>query len=498
MKTTPFLWGMAGLCALLISGCSSEEGSEEPQIPVTPEVEETTVSFMPELRSMTRATETAFETGDEISVYAVKKEYDGQTVSLDLSRETPMKNVKYTYNGSLFASDQGMSIAKNGEDQYAYFAMYPYTSTAAATYKFSVRNDQSSAANYTKSDLCTASTSFTEEPTPTLSFMHRLSNLVLVLDGDNLSGNVSVKLTNVATEASCNVNSLTFAATGTTGNVLCNEYGTNTYRAVIVPQTIAEGTAFATVTINGKEYIVKTLEDVVLASGRQVTLSVHITEEAVVVFTGDISAWNTVVIENAIPYDILEKMDDHIEIYRGNNPPNLEGCFLFHPAICLYCEDEDNGGYAPGEQVSSMYLLFENQDTKAQTIEYSELSASYKSYSLGNGAYIIGENNNFTVFFNLTGYSQEEDYVVYLKEAMVISGTKTSSGIENLKYAFVMVEKSDDPNNYIMEEGVYRVFYDGDYVSQPTDWPSDFTPYSKARRRFGINAMRLNCQYLAK
>jgi hypothetical protein len=164
----------------------------------------------------------------------------------------------------------------------------------------------------------------------------------------------------------------------------------------------------------------------------------------------------------------------------------------------FFCEDEDNGGYAPGYQVNSMYLLFENQDTKAQTIEYSELSASYKSYSLGNGAYIIGENNNFTVFFNLTGYSQEEDYVVYLKEAMVISGTKTSSGIENLKYAFVMVEKSDDPNNYIMEEGVYRVFYDGDYVSQPTDWPSDFTPYSKARRRFGINAMRLNCQYLAK
>ena len=61
---------------------------------------------------------------------------------------------------------------------------------------------------------------------------------------------------------------------------------------------------------------------------------------------------------------------------------------------------------------------------------------------------------------------------------MVISGTKSTSGIQNLQYAAIMVEKGDDPNNELMKEGVFRVFKDQDGLSINTSWPSRsiFTP----------------------
>ena len=59
---------------------------------------------------------------------------------------------------------------------------------------------------------------------------------------------------------------------------------------------------------------------------------------------------------------------------------------------------------------------------------------------------------------------------IYTKTALVISGTKTASGIEDLHYAFVIVEKGDDPDGKLMEEGVFRVFKDEDGMSVNSDW----------------------------
>ena len=56
-----------------------------------------------------------------------------------------------------------------------------------------------------------------------------------------------------------------------------------------------------------------------------------------------------------------------------------------------------------------------------------------------------------------------------------MSGTKTAEGIQNLQYAFVMVEKGDDPEGILMEEGVFRVFKDGDEISYYTSWPVEDT-----------------------
>ena len=55
-------------------------------------------------------------------------------------------------------------------------------------------------------------------------------------------------------------------------------------------------------------------------------------------------------------------------------------------------------------------------------------------------------------------------------------GTKSSSGIRNLEYAFVMVEKGDDPNHKLMEEGVFRVFKDKDGLAANASHSFSFAP----------------------
>ena len=85
---------------------------------------------------------------------------------------------------------------------------------------------------------------------------------------------------------------------------------------------------------------------------------------------------------------------------------------------------------------------------------------------MGEGAFISGYGNYFTIFFNTIG----ESHNISTKTALVISGEKTSNGIKNLKYAFIMVEKGADPQGLLMKEGVFRVFEDGDYISSPITW----------------------------
>lgn len=111
-----------------------------------------TVSFEAQLGDLSRATDTSFDTGDQIGVFAVVA--DGTSdKGVIAERDNYADNVRYTYNGSKFTSGNGISIEEG--DQYFYHAVYPYVSSAAASFSFTVKNDQRGE-NYTLSDLCTA------------------------------------------------------------------------------------------------------------------------------------------------------------------------------------------------------------------------------------------------------------------------------------------------------------------------------------------------------
>ena len=181
-------------------------------------------------------------------------------------------------------------------------------------------------------------------------------------------------------------------------------------------------------------------------------------------------------LDTTIPQDLLDELDDYMPIYYGDTPPNIEGIYLEHVVTLVY----SSYGFSPGDTFVDHYLKFFNQDMVNNVLDYE--ATEYQNgwmyaYDYSTESYIMGNNNDFTVYFNIVGTNYyDENYVpVDVKQAIVISGTKGEHGISNLYYSFVMVDKSDDPYPHYVPVGTIRVFHDGDGWSPVTTWPINNT-----------------------
>lgn len=448
---------LAMASCVIAASCSNTEEQ------IFPEEGKKSVSFTASMRNLSRATETEFEENDKIAVYAVQEDESGNTILRSSGNYADF--VTYTYQGGKFVNELG--IVCPSDFGVRYFAIYPSTAGAnVPTSKFYVKTDQSASGQYTLSDYCTAVSDVTMEKDVNLIFSHRMSHVIVNLEGEGIGAGIpTVKLNNVNTGCNIDLNANTFTAFESRNTVYCTDNGTNSYKAIIVPQTIKKGSSFITVVLNGKEFVLDAESDIVLASGKQQVFNLVIKNGDIVSFTGSILPWGTEDerIEQVVPDDIRQKMEPYIPIYDGTNPPNVEGCYFIDPYEAVYCEDN---GYAPGERVSSYYIKLTSQ-SRENTIDMEQCSSNFGSYSIGEGAFISGEGNNFTIFFNMIGTT----HGIYTRQATLLSGTKATGGIKNLRYAFVLVEKGDDPENKLMKEGVFRVFQDKDGMSYSDTWP---------------------------
>ena len=465
---------MMAVSAMLFTACSTNNDDVSP-VPVPPPAPETpkSVKFHP---SLTRATETAFEYCDKISVFAV---HPSAGTALKTSGNYA-DNVCYTYQGNVFSAEKGISLPSDSAG-LAYFAVYPYQGDASNQGIFQVQKNQLNHASITSSDLCTAYAAVSNNQDVWLNFNHRLSRICVDISGENIATKkVSMRLNNVCYEVSYDLNANTFIATGNRSDILMGETSTNRFEAILLPQTFLANTTFLIITIDGKEFPMHFAEETTFRSGKEYDYSLTYTEDKIVVVAGDINPWNTndERLNNVVPEEIQEKMSNYMPIYQGVNPPNVEGTYYIDPFETVFCEDYDASSstkYYPGYIVSSCYCQFLNQNNVNNTIDFRDVSETGNSTDVGSGAFISGSGNNFTAFFNTYGESNG----IKTRTALVVSGTKTSEGIANLYYAFIMVEKGDDPDHKLMDEGIFRVFRDQDGISVNTTWPEASRPASK-------------------
>ncbi len=237
MKTTKFIYSSLAAFALMAASCSNDD-AVTPDVTATPSSSE--VSFLAEVVS--RATDTAFDAADKISVYA----WDGTTIAASGNGAT------YTCqsNGTFTATSP---VTYATEDQkLSFMAIYPVTSGASTKkFDFSIVADQS--AGYTTSDLMVATVAETNTSKPTLSFSHLLSKVVVnvesedpdvVLSSDNLtvtlssSSKVSVDYTSGDASVSTSGTTTVSMSTPEEGyNILGIATGEFTSSAVVSPQT---------------------------------------------------------------------------------------------------------------------------------------------------------------------------------------------------------------------------------------------------------------------
>ena len=124
-------------------------------------------------------------------------------------------------------------------------AWWPYTAGETTPSAVKVKANQSARKDFEGSDLIVADGQTVTYGSPTLRFTHRTARVTIVLT-DNTEGLASVQLTGLSTEG------------GNPDIIVPYDKGSNTYTAIVAPQSVAAGTAFITCTFtNGKTLVYK-------------------------------------------------------------------------------------------------------------------------------------------------------------------------------------------------------------------------------------------------
>ena len=124
-------------------------------------------------------------------------------------------------------------------------AWWPYTAGETTPPAVKVKANQSTQKDFEGSDLIVADGQTVTYGSPTLRFTHRTARVTIVLT-DYTEGLASVQLTGLSTEG------------GNPDIIVPYDKGSNTYTALVAPQSVAAGTAFITCTFtNGKTFVYK-------------------------------------------------------------------------------------------------------------------------------------------------------------------------------------------------------------------------------------------------
>lgn len=234
------------------------------------------VSFTPSLPMETsRATDTGFDNNDQIGVFAMRDNgyVEGGTVGAsNYADNVPYKYVNYT---EFTPMGSGIALPTDGSKLY-YYAVYPYFSGAGASFVFDVETDQSSGNNYSLSDLMTAYTTVSSAAESVhLNFSHRLSKVVVGMDNAGFEA-YNFTLTDVYTRANANLNARTFTCTGSRGDVIMAGNGMNSFKAILPPQTFADGDQFGYMETSGKNYTITASGNIELHSGKVTEIVVRV------------------------------------------------------------------------------------------------------------------------------------------------------------------------------------------------------------------------------
>ena len=143
-------------------------------------------------------------------------------------------------------------------------AWWPYTAGETTPPAVKVKANQSTQKDFEGSDLIVADGQKVTYGSPTLRFTHRTARVTIVLT-DYTEGLASVKLTGLSTE-------------GDNPDIITPyDKGSNTYTAIVAPQSVAAGTTFIVCTFtNGKTFVYKMKNATVWQAGGEYTYTVSL------------------------------------------------------------------------------------------------------------------------------------------------------------------------------------------------------------------------------
>lgn len=233
-----------------------------------------------DLELLSKATDTAFESGDNVGVYVVNN--NASVAGTLVSSGNHYDNVKFTKTSDGWNASEPMWWLDKTTPA-TFYAYHPYGTPADVNvYEFAVAQNQTTIAAYKASDFVWGKT---EPIAPTASAInistnHIFSNMLIkVVPGDGFTqasldaSEVTVNVKNLKTLAVVNLADGSVTASGAGKTVLpLKENGY--WRAVVVPQTVPVGSQLIGVSVNGVEYILS--KGVTFKPGNRHTFTVKV------------------------------------------------------------------------------------------------------------------------------------------------------------------------------------------------------------------------------
>lgn len=248
--------------ALMAVGFASCAGDDQPGINQEPDGK-LKMEFSFVHPSQTRATETAFETGDNVGLFV-----NPSDIPLEIAGNT-VNNDMLTFNGSGWATSRPL-YWDNGN--YNVFAYYPYSEevSSVSDYPFSVQLDQSTdngvsgLGGFEASDFLYASKRGIEASANpvNMQFRHIMSKLTIrLIKGEDFEGDLPEKATvlihNTVTSATIDLSAgiATKNVKGTKHTITAKQANPTTYTAIAVPQRLDNRVPLIEVIMNGVSFM---------------------------------------------------------------------------------------------------------------------------------------------------------------------------------------------------------------------------------------------------
>lgn len=241
--------------------------------------------------TVTRATDYAFETGDNVGLFVVNEPKNLQI------RGNHVDNCKFTFDGTKWSAGKEIYWldATTKADFYCY---YPYTSSVSSitAFPFQISPNQSTESGYKVSDLMWGKVDGVS-PTPdpvVISVNHSMSCLIVKLKAgtgwkeDDIK-DAEVTLCGLRASSLINLADGTVTADGGATEMKPMKVGTGIFKALVVPQKVSDSD-LVQVKVGTNSYSLKTSID--LKSGRQHTCTVVINRTGEGINIG-IGPWET-------------------------------------------------------------------------------------------------------------------------------------------------------------------------------------------------------------
>lgn len=271
----------AKLFAVAMGAMAVMTACQEPVESINPE-QGLPISVNAQMYNFTKATDTAFEEGDQIGLHVV------------IPQGAYLNNEKYTYTeGALVGARENVWYGDESLEANV-LAYYPYNALAgykADGYTFTVEADQSAEGGYAASDLLIAST--TSKPTKetvVLPFKHALSKIVINITSELEEEIKYVMFADVYGSAVVNIAEGTSTVNGEKGNIKAAKVDADTWTLITVPQS--EATPRILVVVGDKQYNFDIEAATTFVGGKVATANITLTKELIgAEFSTEITDW---------------------------------------------------------------------------------------------------------------------------------------------------------------------------------------------------------------